>query len=102
MEQTCQKGLCSNSIKGSTSDSILHQSLTLSPMDKPRELTKSYSEASSPDSVFHWKGHPAVGKRNYPQYYGASERLLIGQQATLPSSWSMEQKPFSRVTYVTT
>ena len=44
----------------------------------------------------------AVGKRNYPQYYGAPGRLLTGQRATRPSSWSMEQKPFSRVTYVTT
>src|SRR3954469_15396371 len=100
MEITYQKGLCSNSARGSTSDLILHQSLTLSPMDKPRELTKSYFEASNPDSIFLWKGHHAVGKRNYPQYYGVSRRLPMGQQATRPSSWSMEQKPFSRVTYV--
>src|SRR4051812_15656622 len=100
MEQTYQKGLCNNSVRGSTSDLILCRWLTHSPTDKPRELTKSCSEVSNPDSVFPWKERQAVGKRNYPQFYEASGRLLIGQKATRPSSWYMEQKPFSRVSYV--
>src|SRR4051794_16207690 len=99
MELTIQKGLCNDSARGSTSDLILHQSLTLSPMDRPRDLTKSCFEASSPDSVFLWKGHLVVGRRNYPQYYGAYGRLLKGKPATRLSSWCMERKPFSQVTY---
>ena len=96
------EGVMQCSVRGSTPDLILHQSLTLSPIDKPRELTKSCFEASSPDSVFLWKGYQAVGRRNYPQYYGAYGRLLTGQSATRLSSWSMEQRPLSQLTYVTT
>ena len=102
MEPTYQKGSCEDSARESTSNLILHQSLTPSPMDKPRELTKSYFEASNPDSAFPKRGHLAVGRKNYLQFYGAYGRLITGLPATRPSSWSMEQKPFSQVTYVTT
>src|SRR4051812_10482857 len=101
MGLTYQRG-CNNYVRTSTSDSTLHQWLTHRPMDKPREPTKSCSEASNPDSLFLWKGCRVAGRKSYPQYCGVSGRILIGPQATHPSSWPMEQKPFSQVTYVTT
>src|SRR3954464_10914005 len=98
MDLTYQRGLCNDSIRTSTSDLTLHRWLTHRPMDKPREPTKSCSEASNTDFSSLWKGCRDAGRKNYPQYYGVSGRLLTGQQATHPSSWSMEQKPFSQVT----
>ena len=86
MELTYQKGPCSVSVRESTSDSTLHQLLTLSPMDKPSEKTKSCFQESSPDSVFLCIEHQVVGRRNYPQYCGVYGRLLTGQPATRLSS----------------
>src|SRR3954464_1659771 len=102
MDLTYQRGLCNDSVRASTSDLTLHRWLTRRPMDKPREPTKSCSEASNPDFLSLWKGHWVAGRKNYPQYYEVSGRLLTGRQDTHPSSWSIEQKLFSQVTSVTT